>query len=592
MNDYSFCGFGVKGYRSFSGHEPSLVGLFGKTHIVTGRNNSGKSSLVDFAQTFLPALKSAHGGNVDLKKAYQALDRPISLDNSADAREPEVLLSFSLNAVLKAYSIRKTDKEKIKAILRSIGYLNDDNQRCWFSFRLKPNSQMGGSSYSMVPIFSVNNLDIYQGIEDLTKSITGSCLVAVPDANRANLERILSSITPYSSIPDVLKIQAIRDVFSDSSYREGDPVTSGRGLPNALNALRNPSRERYADSNKRYKAFLSLVRDVLDDSEADVLVPSDCSEINVATGGTPYLPLEKLGTGIKELIMLAAIVACNENKLICIEEPEIHLHASLQERLIRYLEHNGSNRFILTTHSPTIINSKAGSVTQVVKEGGVSFTKDVSETLDTKRLLQDLGIKPSDIMQANYVIWVEGPSDRVYVKHWISCVNPELIEGIHFSIMHYGGKLLSGIEASSKIISTSLSNVFAINSNFCILMDSDRTRPREKINATKLRIRSECDEADAFSWVTEGRTIENYVPGDTLRQALNNLYGDKTYDHPLDNQYICPLGFKFEGLSYGPNKIDVAHEVCKIGYELTGDLLRNARKLSAAIAKANGITSL
>ena len=47
------------------------------------------------------------------------------------------------------------------------------------------------------------------------------------------------------------------------------------------------------------------------------------------------------------------------------------------------------------------------------------------------------------ILQANCVVWVEGPSDRIYLKHWIEAVTSELIEGLHYSIMFYGGRLLS-----------------------------------------------------------------------------------------------------------------------------------------------------
>jgi hypothetical protein len=45
------------------------------------------------------------------------------------------------------------------------------------------------------------------------------------------------------------------------------------------------------------------------------------------------------------------------------------------------------------------------------------------------------------------VIWVEGPSDRIYIRHWLKLADAHLTEEVHFSIMFYGGKLLSHLSA-------------------------------------------------------------------------------------------------------------------------------------------------
>lgn len=68
----------------------------------------------------------------------------------------------------------------------------------------------------------------------------------------------------------------------------------------------------------------------MNDPGASILVSHDSHEIAVKTSDIDYLPLESLGTGVTELLILAAVVACNSSKIICIEEPEIHLHPVLQ----------------------------------------------------------------------------------------------------------------------------------------------------------------------------------------------------------------------------------------------------------------------
>jgi len=190
-------------------------------------------------------------------------------------------------------------------------------------------------------------------------------------------------------------------------------------------------------------------------------------------------------------------------------------------------------------------------------------------------------------LQAPFIIWVEGPSDRLYVRHWINKIDSCLIEGVHYSIVTYGGKLLSGFCAVSEPEEADLISIFRINPHYCILMDSDRKEYGARINSTKARIKRECDSNNSLVWVTEGRTIENYVPEPVLIKALDELYPSKRFNHPLSDRYICPLSFSFTGVKYGPDKIKVAKKVCEIDFELTGDLLSKMKKLCTEIKETN-----
>ncbi|ROT43839.1 hypothetical protein CHR62_15615 [Pusillimonas sp. NJUB218] len=53
---------------------------------------------------------------------------------------------------------------------------------------------------------------------------------------------------------------------------------------------------------------------------------------------------------------------------------------------------------------------------------------------------------------------------RGSLKHWIAAVAPELVEGLHYSIMFYGGRLLSHLSAG--ICQTRCPIFHAANFNF------------------------------------------------------------------------------------------------------------------------------
>jgi hypothetical protein len=106
-------------------------------------------------------------------------------------------------------------------------------------------------------------------------------------------------------------------------------------------------------------------------------------------------------------------------------------------------------------------------------------------------------------------------------------VAPDLIEGIHFSIMFYGGRLLSHLSAGDEDVSEFI-ELRSLNRNLAILIDSDKGLENDKINATKQRIVSEFT-APAFAWVTNGREVENYIQHAVLQAAVE-LAHPKIYD--------------------------------------------------------------
>jgi hypothetical protein len=57
------------------------------------------------------------------------------------------------------------------------------------------------------------------------------------------------------------------------------------------------------------------------------------------------------------------------------------------------------------------------------------------------QICDDLGYRPSDLLQADCVIWVEGHSDNIYVRRWIELIDPNQDEGIDYSIVFDVGKL-------------------------------------------------------------------------------------------------------------------------------------------------------
>ena len=185
-----------------------------------------------------------------------------------------------------------------------------------------------------------------------------------------------------------------------------------------------------------------------------------------------------------------------------------------------------------------------GQIFHVENDGTSTSITPISARASRRLLTDRLGYFASDIVQANSIIWVEGPSDRLYVLKWIEQIAPELKEGIHFSVMFYGGRLLSHLSGDSELVEDFI-NLKALNQNSAIILDSDRPSKTARHNATKKRVIGEFESTDGFAWLTLGREIENYLDADDLHEALlkahPNSYREKAVGGQFDNLLNFPV---------------------------------------------------
>jgi hypothetical protein len=107
-------------------------------------------------------------------------------------------------------------------------------------------------------------------------------------------------------------------------------------------------------------------------------------------------------------------------------------------------------QFFVTTHSNAVLDSLTPD--DRVYRSGIESAKSTgvqrcSDIIEHGRTLDALGVSGGTLLQTNCVLWVEGPSDRIYLGAWLrlrsAAQNITLIEGSDFSFVFYGGKILS-----------------------------------------------------------------------------------------------------------------------------------------------------
>jgi hypothetical protein len=153
-----------------------------------------------------------------------------------------------------------------------------------------------------------------------------------------------------------------------------------------------------------------------------------------------------------------------------------------------------------------------------------------SDVIELGRTLDALGVSGSTLLQTNCVLWVEGPSDRIYISAWIkhrsAIDNKTYIEGSDFSFVFYGGKVLSHFAFGDRGADDFIRLVDVCRFSAVIMdLDIDPQETNEAVRATKSRIKDEAekDPDHRLAVFTKGREIENDLDANTLRHAASHL---------------------------------------------------------------------
>lgn len=313
------------------------------------------------------------------------------------------------------------------------------------------------------------------------------------------------------------------------------------------------------------------------------------------------IALSHTGSGFKTILavlVLLYLIPHMEQKdlrdyVFAFEELENNLHPSLQRRLLLYLREFAIEHgclFFLTTHSNVMIDlfsrDNKAQIIHVTHDGEKATTRCVQTYIDNKGILDDLDVRASDLLQANCVVWVEGPSDRLYFNRWIELwADGKLKEGYHYQCMFYGGRLLAHISAEDTEQANDGVAILRLNRNAVILIDSDKGNPTARVNKTKKRIAEEITQMSGIAWITKGREVENYIPSKAIAQYYkkSKLTSLEMFDDIA--QYLDDNIDNNEGEKFKRIKVEFAARICPI---LTKDNLSNVLDLSDKLAEICG----
>tara|TARA_B100000508_G_scaffold140456_1_gene141537 strand:+ start:8235 stop:10043 length:1809 start_codon:yes stop_codon:yes gene_type:complete len=267
------------------------------------------------------------------------------------------------------------------------------------------------------------------------------------------------------------------------------------------------------------------------------LVPMvDKDVVYVKEGDDADRPIYDLGDGIQSIILLTYKVFMAEKPtMFFIEEPEHFLHAGLQRTLIETFAKHKEHMFFMTTHSNHFLDLAQErddiSIQQVSRVKGES---KVQASLDYGELLNELGVRASSVLLANCSIWVEGVTDKLYLRAYLNKYIEELEdedkksklksyhENLHFVFTEYQGSNITHWDFSDGLESDgSETPAKRLNRNILLIADADIECKGERVESLRVAL------GEAF-YLLEYKEIENFIPFDILIDTAKARWGTFT----------------------------------------------------------------
>ena len=312
----------------------------------------------------------------------------------------------------------------------------------------------------------------------------------------------LMSKNGYVLIPAIRYLN--RELISDAIIQK-TPSLDGKELANAIFQYSNNPR-----LDKR-KVIGQLNNDLKILSKIEKV--SSFTDQGIRDVEFDEIPESFIGDATKQItISMFNLIFMNEKKIIGYEEPESHLYPGKQKEYLKYLIQKLKNRNIqlfFTTHSPFLINMlELKNIYRFFKDeiGEIKIDTCTSDE-DLWLLLSEIGVKPSDYLQSDLILFTEGPSDKKILEIFAEKLGYNLRE-YNVCLIHLG--------SISKDLD--IETLLHINRNFKLIIDSNLNNIQGELVVDEIRELFKRNEKINNLKVWKRKEIENYLSPEKIEE--------------------------------------------------------------------------
>lgn len=245
-----------------------------------------------------------------------------------------------------------------------------------------------------------------------------------------------------------------RSIYKQTVTEVSSIDTSGSNLPQVLHTV-------YNNYPGKFHEVAAFIKEAISDI-GDLRVRLSGAETFIAFEPMPTFQthLHDMGGGVEQLLMVAtALQTSRDHGAIFLEEPENHLHPSALRYLFDKLRRT-QRQIFAATHEAVLLNDhmRDTRIFRVEKVAGRTRISRATKSEELSEVLREIGIRNSDVLMADAVLFVEGPYDDPVLLTWAKTLGINLL-GRGISIVHMGGS--ESIKSSGTIRQQTLEKISA-----------------------------------------------------------------------------------------------------------------------------------
>ena len=598
----------IEGYRA---HSKTTFSLEDDLTVVVGRNNTGKTSLVEVIDKFIGQNARNRLHTTDFAAEQRnALSKAIK-DKKTEQEAEKFLPCITLNLLI-AYDLSKETKADAAVIAPYFTSLDTECKNLEVECKYAPQDAKILWRQLLAASTEETNIDqdkllaliekageykvTYRAKSVLKEDQTGPANAA-NEPKREDVQRIINTEFIYAQINlddtstdgghylSTAFEDFYKEVATDDKLRanlDSDVEQMQYTLTDAYNTFfREAIREIHSFTKDTHGGALSLT--VASELKTSRLINATTRVKFKDNSTLQTYPESHNGLGYSRLtytiLQILAFKERRNNKqyrspinILLIEEPEAHLHPQMQEVFIRLVTKllNDDTQLLITTHSSHILSErKLEKLRYLKRDAGKIVCKNISEwaaklkhdNRKAHRIISNyLQLRISDLFFADCAILIEGAAERILLPKAISR-STNTLSNTHYTVIEVGGTyaqhfipLLEYIEIPTIIITD---------------IDSVQLTTNEETNKTSQKKAPPELDDDLFS---SNPTLNHYFSNPihenekpTIKRLLQLTSSDKQVE---DSIRIC-------------------YQSCDDGYKCTDGTVLFPRSLEDAIIYVN-----
>lgn len=528
---------------------------FSAINIIVGANNSGKSRFIRNLMSYgnFKAVKDLY----HLKSIINVYNKNVTNTNAIiDSR----INAFKERAISTRYADGSSpDRDNAELLRKStLEMLDEDSFNDFLSIIAQNKIKLSNIKPFYIEDFYLNDFN----------EIDKSFLIEYKKVKRYYLPTLRTAHSLFNFV-DEKHSKIEEDIYLDTLdfyynlKKKNIEVFTGIHLYKEILNTRNSRRE-IRSKFDQFEEFISI--NFFDGKKIDIVAEFDKDEslkgnnnleiISVHVEGEKETRLlYELGDGIQAIIILMyKIIMAENNSFMFIDEPELNLHPGMQRLFLEQITNNKDLKkknltYIITTHSNHFLDL-------TIEKDNVSiysFSPRNNELNDKQftiknvnggdnSLLKELGVNNSSVFMANCSIWVEGISDRNYIKSFLKSYTNYLLkndkkryvnikEDIDFAFFEYAGSNIDHYffenEMEKDEVEFVLQDIKALSLSNRIFLLADSDNEIVKKNSAKKKRLEALQNAKAENFypriVWNVREIENLLTNDIWNIVLINF---------------------------------------------------------------------